>query len=238
MPFALNVIVLANSRATMMGLVGVGLASIFLFKGKTRAWVIMGMIVVGILFFSLTNEQYWETQSTIQSYEKESSAMSRIYIWKGAMEMFSDHPFGVGGEGFSFLFQSYIDYIKEGKSQHNTFVAVLTDWGFIGIILYLGFLIHSFKVLFEVKRRARIFPELYHYHLEATAVQLAFIGILVAGIFHSRQYAEIVYWISAFAVMLKNNQSSELAELEPADSSDSLVESGRANYPISEKLNT
>lgn len=212
LPFAFNLIILANSRATFVGLLVIAAISIFLVKGKTRYVVIAGIIAAGFVFMQLTNEDFTDRQ-TMQTYD-DGSATSRLHIWAGGYEMWKDHPYGVGGGGFAELSTDYIPEIDESKSQHNTFVAVFTDWGFIGIILYLGFLIHIFILSMKAKHLSRKFPSLNKYTLEITAVQLALVGICTAGFFHSRQYAEIVFWLCAFVMMLNNMVKTDLAKLQ------------------------
>lgn len=213
MPFCLNLLILANSRGAILGLAAIAVMVVFLVKGKIRMAVIGGIIASTILFFSLTNEQFFERQSTTTQYEQEGSAMSRIYLWRGAFKMFKDYPLGVGGEAFVELSMDYVPEILEPKSQHNTLIAILTDWGFFGLIFYLGFLIHTVIISFKVRKNAMRFPELSKYYLEVTALQLSLLGVTVAGIFHSRQYSETVYWICAFIVAIYNIQQDELFAL-------------------------
>ena len=52
------------------------------------------------------------------------------------------------------------------------------------------------------------------FHFEATALQLALLGISAAGVFHSRQYAEVVYWLGAFICMIYNMANARLEEVK------------------------
>jgi probable O-glycosylation ligase (exosortase A-associated) len=208
-PLCLNLIILANSRATVLGLIAIGVLAIFLIKGKYRIVVIVGLVLGAFVFLQLTNEQFFERQDTNYS---DRSSQSRIWIWKGALDMWKDHPFGVGDHGFEELSMSYIAEIDEPKSQHNTFVAILTDWGIIALVLYLVLLIHTFIITMQVKRWSKNRPEFRWYALNTTAIQLALVGITAAGMFHSRQYSEVVYWLMAMAVVQKNLLRDEIAQ--------------------------
>lgn len=210
-PFALNMVILANSRASFLGLLVIAVISIFLVRGKIRFAVIVSIIAGGFVFMQLVNQDFTERQG-METYD-DGSATSRLHIWAGGYEMWKDHPYGVGGGGFAELALDYIPEIDESKTQHNTFVAVLTDWGFIGIFLYLGFLTHIFYLTFKSKRLIKRVPALGKYSLDITAVQLGLVGISAAGIFHSRQYAEIVFWLCSFAIMLNNMVRMEYARL-------------------------
>ena len=164
---------------------------------------------------TLANEQFWQRQKTIDNYEQEGSASSRIYLWRGAIEMWKDHPLGLGGDGYQALVMDYVPELREimeekgAKTVHNTFLLVLVEWGFVGVILFLGFLIHTFLILGRI-RRDRFKAPSYRYYVDAVAIQMGLIGILVAGIFHNRLYSEVIYWFGAFAVALRNIQVDEI----------------------------
>lgn len=212
-PFCLNIMILANSRGAFLALLVISAAVIFLTKGKTRFAVIAALILGAVVFLQLTNEQFWKRQDSTLTHVQESRPELRYFIWRGAVKMFKDHPFGVGGGGFEKLSMQYIPETDIRRSQHNTFLAVLTDWGFMGFILYLIFLIHTFLITFKIKKLTKRLPEFQKFNLEATAIQLALIAISVAGLTHSRQYAEVVYWLSAFAIMLKNIVITEIDQM-------------------------
>ncbi|MHB2155310.1 O-antigen ligase family protein [Calditrichota bacterium GD2] len=213
-PFLINLIILANSRATFVAVLVIGLLAVIWIKGKLRWRVVLALIGGAILVFSLSNEQFWERQSTIDEYHESGS---RLHLWRGAIEMWKDHPMGLGGEGYQALVMDYVPELREimeekgTKTVHNTFLLVLVEWGFVGIILFFGLLIHTFVILGKI-RRDRLKAPGYRYYVDAMAIQMGLIGILVAGIFHNRLYSEVIYWFSAFAVALRNIQVNEIYE--------------------------
>ena len=133
MPFALNLLILENSRAALVGVGMIALFSLVYMKGTVRVKIIGALVLGGFLFFSLTNEQYWERQVTTLNPTEEGSAASRFDLWSGAFELWKEKPFGAGGEGFETVSMQYVETIRSPKSQHNTYVAVFSDWGIIGI---------------------------------------------------------------------------------------------------------
>ena len=235
-PFCLNLIILSNSRATMVALLAIGLLSVFLVKGKFKFAVLIGLVVGGATFLHLTNDDFHERQHA-ETYS-DNSASSRLWLWRGAFEMWKDHPMGVGGGGFVDLSMSYIPEIDKPKSQHNTFVAAFSDWGFIGIFLYLALLTHCLRITMTVKRWSKWYPELHKYHLETTAVQLALIGLAIAGMFHSLQYSEVTFWLYAFAVIQKNLIREEIIEIENGEYSEteSVYATETALSPVSQPV--
>lgn len=220
-PFLVNLIILANSRASFLAVVVIGLLSLIWIKGKLRGYVFLGIIGGVILFFMLANKQFWERQNTVQNYEQEGSAMSRIYLWNGAIEMWKDHPMGAGGKAFSTMAMDYVPELaaimeeKGSKTVHNTFFLILVEWGPVGIFLFFGFTFHMFIMLMRIRKRARFTPG-YRYYVDAMAIQMGIIGLFFAGLFHNRLYSEVYYWFGAFATVLANLQNQELYEQQMA----------------------
>jgi len=101
-----------------------------------------------------------------------------------------------------------------GRTVHNTFLNVATEWGIQGFIFYLGFLIHSFFIMMRIKKYAHLTQTPNFYYLNASALQLGLVGNLIAGMTHNHQYMEIIFWLCAFSVVLRVIQKKEIYEIE------------------------
>ncbi len=218
LPFIVNLIILANSRGAMVGLLAVVVVGFFLAKAKQRFQFIIGLILAIIMFIQLSPPEFVERQMTIKTYKQDSSAEGRLVAWSLAWQMMKDHPFGIGGGGFIVLNTIYKPEWKEdnqgrGHDVHNTFLLCGVEWGFLGLFLFLGFLIHTFMILFRIRRDAYRCRDPNPYLTESTALMLALIGILVAGFFINRLYGEIIYWLSALVIALRNIQYNEIQEM-------------------------
>lgn len=211
LPFLVNLVILANSRASFLAMMIIGLLALLWLKGRMRYRAILGVVLGGVLVLMLGNEQFWARQNTITEYEEEGSAMSRFYLWNGALKMFQDHPMGLGGDGFQAMAMQYVPELvevmeKRGvKTVHNTFLLVLVEWGFIGTFIFFGMIIHALVIMGRIRRDAKHTPH-YRFYIDAVAMQMGIIGILAAGLFHNRLYSEVVYWFAAFSVALRNIQ--------------------------------
>ncbi len=232
-PFILNLLILANSRAAFIAVIAIAVLSLIWIKGRLRWRVVAGTIAGILMVLYLANDQFWKRQSTMEHYQDEGSAMSRIYLWKGAIHMWSDHPMGLGGNGFQTLAIQYVPELRErmenkgAKTVHNTILLILVEWGLVGVFIFLGFVIHTFVILSRIRRDQKKSPE-YRYYIDAMAIQMGLIAILTAGIFHNRLYSEVVYWFGAFAVALRNIQVTEIftalnEEDQPEDSTESEI---------------
>lgn len=215
MPFLVNLIILANSRASFLAVMVVGFLTLIWVKGKLRWQVLLGLVAGAGLFLMLGSESFWARQQTMQSYEQEGSAMSRFYLWNGAIKMWLDYPMGLGGEGFEELAIDYIpelaeDMREEGaKTVHNTFFLILVEWGPVGVIIFFGFTFHMFFILGRIRKNSKLTPY-YRYYVDAMAIQMGILALTAAGIFHNRFYSEVYYWFGAFATALANLQRHDI----------------------------
>lgn len=67
--------------------------------------------------------------------EYDPSTVSRLELWRGAMEMLADHPWGVGLGRFTDYIGLYTNY--PGMDPHNGFILVLAECGPFGLAMML-----------------------------------------------------------------------------------------------------
>ena len=137
---AVTAIVLSHSRGGFLGLCAA--VGVWAFREKRRLQaVFIGIaFVIGLLIFAPAT--YWKRNETIREFHGEASAEGRIYAWQVASKMSSDHLLlGVGGGGFMYSWPLYAtDRIhKKPMVPHNVFLDVITELGFVGLILFLIF---------------------------------------------------------------------------------------------------
>lgn len=227
MPFLVNLLILANSRGAFLAVIVIALVGLILFPLKDKVKIILVIIGCLLLILILANEDFWKRQSTTIEYERDTSAMSRFYLWNAGLRMMHDYPFGVGAEGPEKLMIDYLEkderarYEAEherrrgGKTVHNTFLLVGVEWGYPGFILFILFLIHVYIILRRIKRALKISPDLMDYYFHETiAVQLAILGILTAGFFTNRLYTETIYWYCALISVLLNIINNEIEQMK------------------------
>jgi probable O-glycosylation ligase (exosortase A-associated) len=214
--FALNAFVLCNSRGAFVGLLLTGLYTLLITQGRLRRKMVVGLSMGAVLFYSLMDPQFIERQKTIQDYEEDSSASSRIELWKGGLNLIKDHPLGVGGGGYDALSPVYAAEIVEAygneRTAHNTYVLVASEWGLPGLLFFAAFLITTFRELHRLRKISPATPEQTRLYLETYAIELGLFSVLAAGIFTNRLYAEAIYWLPAFAAVIKNLYLNETQE--------------------------
>ena len=214
--FALNAFVLCNSRGAFVGLLLTGLYTLLITKGRLRRKMVVGLSMGAVLFYSLMDPQFVERQKTIQNYEEDGSASSRLELWKGGLNLIKDHPLGVGGGGYDALSPVYAAEVVEAygneRTAHNTYVLVASEWGLPGLLVFLAFLVSTIRELHRLRKISPTTPEQTRLYVETYAIELGLIGVLAAGIFTNRLYAEAIYWLPAFAAVVKNLYLNERQE--------------------------
>lgn len=245
LPFVVNALILENSRSTILAVASMALLSPFFVKGKTRLRLVVAIIMGAGMFLYLTNESFWERQSTIVESEKEDVSSGRVYLWQGALRFLKDYPMGGGGEGFDAVSIFYVPELREvmekmgNKTVHNTFLNILTEWGYIGFAIYMSFVIHTILTLFRVKMDSKYSPNYPFYNLYSSAMIISIVGVYVAGFFQNRQYGENIFWIFAFSVALRNMQVNEIKDFRenPEKFSDAEVAPQKPKNTLIQKFN-
>ncbi|CAI4032543.1 putative enzyme [Nitrospira tepida] len=228
------------SRGGFIGLAAVGIYWWIRSPNKIMP-IFLGIIVV--MFMALAApDAYWERIKSTTDEENLSSegggtGAARLYTWGIGLEMFFHNPIiGVGQGNFPWTFEEYQgDRTWEGKSlagraAHSMYFTLLPELGLVGLAIFLGMLVNSFKDLKwvshaavecevptrhkirviettdEIRRRNGIRSALFL----ARAIEAGFIAYLVASIFVATLYYPTFWVLVAFSVALRNCVANEV----------------------------
>lgn len=139
--FIVNGIVLCNSRGGMVSVAASVAFGVMLIRDKRLKRLALGMVfLLGVSFLYLADDHFWERSQTISTSFEEDGASGRIDIWRNGLKMAADYPLGTGGGGFQALSPYYMpaDLLTAGgvRSSHNTYLLILVEQGFLGLLLY------------------------------------------------------------------------------------------------------
>lgn len=234
--FALNALILLNSRGAFLGLVAaIGaylFATCFLLKrsAKFKLKILAGIIAALGMMLYLADDTFWERQSTISSVSQadgssEPTAESdggRMAIWRAAVRVAKEHPLGLGAYGFTAISSTVLppSLLTGGmRSVHSTFLEVVTAFGWVGFFLFLLMIKRALSRLVDAERQLRKAGNHYD-SLLACALGAGFIGYLICCVFVTRVYAESTYFILMFCVLfatlnLRQTQATAPREAKP-----------------------
>ncbi len=150
------------------GLVGMAVLGGVMFMESRRKFItILAMIpvVVGLALFA--PKSWTARMDTITNYQRHTSAMNRIEVWKWTLRFAESHPLGGGFNAFYVdvihvprLDPSQPAYVIHGLAFHNAFMEVLGEQGYPGLAIFLTLIVGTWLSLRRTARRCRGNPDL------------------------------------------------------------------------------
>ena len=138
---AVTCIVLTFSRGGFLGLVFGGVVWALRERSqRTKAIVLSAALAVGVAIFAPAT--YWERTDTLEEWERDQSALGRVYAWHVASSANLDRPLrGVGGGAFRQAWPFYAppEVRERPLVAHNIFLDTLGELGWVGFFLFLTF---------------------------------------------------------------------------------------------------
>ena len=198
----------SQSRGALLALVAM---SFFLgLKGKypvrTSVLIMLG-VVIAITFMP---DSWSRRMESLNSYEEDTSAMSRIWTWKTLWAAALDRPIiGVGFRADNLtVFARYAPLdgffaVFAGKVfvAHSIYLQMLGEHGFVGLFLFLGLGATTWLTASSIARQCKDDAEFGPWMpLLMRMVQVSLIGYAAGGAFLSLAYLDLPYYIIGFVV--------------------------------------
>src|SRR3546814_13946144 len=82
---------------------------------------------------------------TIETYQEDGSALSRLEVWGFALKLTKDRPIVGGGFRVSYNDAIYLKYVPDartgrGRNYHSVYFEILGALGYVGLAIYLALL--------------------------------------------------------------------------------------------------
>lgn len=142
-----------SRQAYLIALVGM---LVLLMHRSVLASLLAGALLIGslTLFPQSVVERVRSTQQVTAAGTTavDPSTGRRMEIWDGALEMWADHPAGVGLGRFSSTIGEYSRH--PGRDAHNTFILVLAEAGPLGLAALLWLLWRLWRLALRIGRAA------------------------------------------------------------------------------------
>jgi|SaaInlStandDraft_3_1057020.scaffolds.fasta_scaffold05487_3 O-antigen ligase len=150
---------------------------------------------LGALVFTLAPSHLTQTK------DSQNSAQNRVVMWAHGLDMVEDNPlFGVGKGNFKRYSGALI--------AHNSFIDIMGETGFVGVLLWVGLIYFSFKTVYLYMRKETE-PI---YISTARGISLSLIGYLVSSFFVTLEY-ETLYFLLA---IIRSMGASKNILLQPS----------------------
>lgn len=217
-PFA---ILGSQSRGAFLALIV--MATFLGLKGKRPVLTTL-LISAGVLAAIVFMPDSWSGRmKTIETFDQDTSAMSRIYTWKTLWALALDRPL-VGGGFVVDTPQVFATYAPAGGVgiftgaptayvAHSIYFQMLGEHGFPGLFLYLALGFLAWRRASQVAKEAVKDPEFKTWMpLLMRMCQVSLVGFAVGGAFLSLAHFDLSYYIVSFVVLadatLRERQSA------------------------------
>lgn len=182
---------------------------------KSRKRLLLGAMVVAaaFAFLSFMPEEWHGKIDTIQTYQEDNSAMSRLEAWRFAWNLAGDRP--IGGGGFDTFQQDAFAIWLPGVrplDPHSIWFQILGEHGFVGFGLFLLFWFLAWREGSAIIRACRKQPNLSWAGDLAAMIQTAFVGFWVGGSFLGLAYWDYPYILVIVLVLTRAEVEKALAQ--------------------------
>jgi O-antigen ligase len=141
---------------------------------------------------------------SIQTYEQDASAVSRLRTWTDGFHWALAHPFrGAGFEGWRYVTQA---------DWHSSYVEIMAEHGLIAFAMWFSLLFGTLISLTRLPRRTRRVPEMGWVENYSLMLRASLIAYASGTVFLGLSYWDIFYHIVFIAVLTKQFALAELAE--------------------------
>ena len=140
--------------STRTGLLCIGLLALLKLRDSKRKFLYLGVVAtLGLVAVPFLPKAFTERMSTIQSYQQDESAATRVAVWKWTWEYVKAHPMG---GGFEMYRQNQIRYdivkaegtagnakldtsltVDRARAYHSAYFEMLGEQGWPGLIMWL-----------------------------------------------------------------------------------------------------
>lgn len=192
----------SQSRGAFLAIVAmVGALS---WKSKHRLRITLILIALVPFALAALPESWWNRMETIQTYQDDASAMGRIVAWKLAWNIAIDRITGAGfATSTRFIYDLYSP-IPDAQIlvAHSIYFQILGDHGFIGLFIYLGMWLTTYRMAGNLRKLTENRPDILWIRDLGRMIQVSLIGFFVGGAFLSLAYWDVPFYILVLVVSL------------------------------------
>jgi len=220
-----NIIAL-QSRGSFLALV-VGLFLWFSLHEKRikMLTIIILTLTIGLSVIPLP-EGYQERIESVFAEEEDldNSAASRPHFWATAIDIAENHPFGVGPGCYPVYYNIYDKTSGDFghyRSVHSSHFQILSDAGYIGVLLWLMLFIVSYRRLWRIRKISKKHKEddeRYPFYFYLSNALICTITVfLIGGSFYEYAYNEVIWLVWAMVITIDRLFYGELHTEEKND---------------------
>jgi probable O-glycosylation ligase (exosortase A-associated) len=188
------------------GLLSLAATTVFLtWNSRRRVLVAIPLLAVGIyLATQYLPEEWFARMHTMETYEEDASAMSRLTAWTDGFHWALAHPFkGAGFEGWRYV--THADW-------HSSYVEIMAEHGLVAFAMWFSLLCGTLVSLTRLPRLTRHIPEAGWVENYSLMLRASLVAYATGTVFLGLSYWDIFYHMVFIAVLTKQFALAELAQ--------------------------
>lgn len=186
----------SHSRGALLAMAA--MAAILWWRSKSKlplGLLIISMAAVALIFMP---DGWTDRMNTIGTYEEDASAMGRLNAWTMAINIANDRFLGAGfATDLPWIYQRYAPNPNFVIVAHSIYFQILGEHGYIGLFLYLGFWIATYRLGGKIIKLTAGKDDLQWANMLGSIGKVGLIGFAVGGAFLS-----LAYWDMPFYIMV------------------------------------
>jgi probable O-glycosylation ligase (exosortase A-associated) len=201
----------SQSRGALVAVVA--LTMYFWWLSKSKIFSGIAIVFLAVLALMFMPESWQERMSTIQNYQEDESAMSRLAAWEYSINLANSRLPGGGFNSFSLdTYMIYYGAVPVAFVAHSIYFGVLAAHGWPGLFLFLLIIWLVWRKLHWVQKNTEHKPELKSYNVMVRMLKLSVIVYLSGGAFLSLAYFDLPWHIFAIALLVRHQVAGLLKE--------------------------
>jgi probable O-glycosylation ligase (exosortase A-associated) len=201
------------------GLVCIAALGVMMLRHTKRRLLYLGLVGAG-LAIAIPNlpESYTKRMDTIQGYKADSSASTRIAVWKWTIDYARDHPWGGGfdafrgnklridktsteGSGGQTDVTKTVEY-DQARAYHSAYFEMLGEQGYPGLLIWLAIHLGGLYSMERLRARTKKIAEAAWVSGLASALFQAHIVYLVGALFIGIAFQPFVFMLIGLQIGL------------------------------------
>jgi probable O-glycosylation ligase (exosortase A-associated) len=198
-----------QSRGALLGLSLMG--GLIWLKSRRKFQIAILIAFAVLVLVPFMPESWFQRMSTIENFEHDKSALSRLAAWRMAINLASSRFLGGGFEAFQApTFERYAPDEALGADAHSIYFEVLGEHGYVGLMIFLALVFTTWVSASKVMRACKRSAERRWLHDLMAMTQVSLAAYLGAGAFLGMAYFDYFYNLVLVVLVAKGILAPEL----------------------------
>jgi probable O-glycosylation ligase (exosortase A-associated) len=206
--FIIACVIGTQARTGLVAFVIFVLLKVATSSNKFRNITLLSILAV-FAFSFVVSDDWKQRMGTINNASADASASGRMLVWQWTFDFAKSHPVGGGFNAYlanGGLWQAYADVPIEGekpKAFHSIYFEVLGEHGFMGLFLFLTFILLAWLSNKQVIKNSMNSEKGQWLNECGTMLNHSIIIFCISGAFIGVAFQPFIYYLVAFSIILK-----------------------------------